>query len=114
MFSVTHNDKFTLQDKNYAIWNHQNVGPVFGGYSIYSIYSGYSIGYSGGSYSGGSDLGIGDKANQGLYSCSYVNHTYNNNNYKKGDKKSYERFCGNPNNYNFAVTEWEVWQVEFA
>ena len=29
MFSVTHNDKFTLQNKDYAIWNRQDNGPCF-------------------------------------------------------------------------------------
>ena len=50
IFSLTHNDKFTLQQPENAIWNHPNYGPRFGS---------------------GCDLKVHDKSN--LNNDSYAN-----------------------------------------
>ena len=86
--------------------NSTKLGSMFG--------SGSTDGSSHSLLSHGHDLCIADQANQNEDSYSNVNRSYHNANYKMGDEKSWERFCGNPNGYNFKVVEWEVWQVEFA
>ena len=37
LFSLTNKDKFTLQEKDKAIWNHINYGPIFGSGADFSI-----------------------------------------------------------------------------
>ena len=86
IFSLTHNDKFTLQQPDKAIYNYCDYGPTFGG---------------------GHDICVHDKANSNNSSYANICSSYHNEKYKKGDKASWERFHGNPkNSHNFKVREW--------
>ena len=57
IFSLTHNDKFTLQKPEYAIYNGQSFGPYFGG---------------------GCDLCVCDKSNTSNSSYANICHSYHN------------------------------------
>ena len=85
IFSLTHNDKFTLQEPDKAICNYSSYGPIFGG---------------------GNDIRVNDKAISNNNSGANICTSYHNEKYKKSDKASFERFHGNPNNYQFKVREW--------
>ena len=85
IFSLTHNDKFTLQKPDNAIYNNSSFGPNFGF---------------------GSDILVYDKANSKNNSRANICSSYHNEKYKSGDKASWERFHGNSNNYQFKVREW--------
>ncbi len=60
IFSLSNNDKFTLQKPEYAICNSKNYGPTFGG---------------------GCDLYVCDKANSSNSSRTNICHTYHNEKY---------------------------------
>ncbi len=93
IFSVTHNDKFTLQKPEKATHNYQIYGPRFGS---------------------GADLAICDKANSSRNSCTKICESYHNEKYKLGDKESWKRFHGgSTGDYHFKIKEWEVWKVEW-
>ena len=86
IFSLTHNDKFTLQQPDNAINNNCDYGPMFGN---------------------GKDIHVFDKANSNNNSRANICSSYHNEKYKNGDKASWERFCGNPDNSQyFKVKEW--------
>jgi hypothetical protein len=94
MFSLTHNDKFSLQGPENAIYNHPNYGSTFGG---------------------GHDLRVCDKANSSKGNYTNICCSYHSDNYKYGDNASWERFHGGlTENYSFRTKDWEVWAVEWA
>ena len=68
MFSLTENDKFTLEKNKPAILRQTEIGPAFGGLSP--------------------DFYICDKANLIDDSYTQINKAYRNPNYSSKDKKS--------------------------
>ncbi len=94
IFSLSHDDKFTLQSPERAIQNSSAQGPRFGG---------------------GPDLHICDNANSSNYSYACICNSYHNEKYKRQDKASWERFHGgSTGNAQFKIREWEVWKIEWA
>jgi hypothetical protein len=94
VFSLSNKDKLTLSQyhREYAIKNRKGYGPSFGS----------------------DDLTIFAGADKGQYSIANIGFAYQNINYKCKEKKSWEKFCGNPNNSNkFIIVEWEVWELVF-
>ena len=65
IFSLTHNDKFTMEKTENAIYNHSSYGPTFGG---------------------GHDFCIRDKANSSIGSYVNICYSYHNTKYTKGSK----------------------------
>jgi hypothetical protein len=93
IFSLSHNDKFTLQKPEQAILNGSSYGPRFGA---------------------GADLDICEWANSSNKSSANICWSYHNEKYKYNDKLSLERFHGDTTgSANFKIKEWEVWAVEF-
>lgn len=94
IFSLTHDDKFTLQSTEKAIQNSSSQGPRFGG---------------------GADLHIFYSENSSNYSYACICNSYHNEKYKRQDKASWERFHGgSTGNAQFKIREWEVWKVIWA
>ncbi len=94
IFSLSNNDKFSLQKPENAILNAQGFGPIFGG---------------------GGDLRVCDKANSLNGNYTNICFSYRNEKYKFNDKASLERFNGDSTgSFNLKIKEWEVWAVEWA
>jgi hypothetical protein len=89
---VTHKDKFTLARPEKATVNNEVFGPAFGS---------------------GCDIIVRDMANLNANSFGRICTSYENENYKMGEKESWERFHGgSTGSYFFKIKEWEVWVVD--
>ena len=85
IFSLTHKDKFTLVKKTHSVRLDVLYGPTFGN---------------------GQDFIIRNKANEASDSTANINSAYYNSNYKKNDRASWEKFCGNSSCSSFKLKEW--------
>jgi hypothetical protein len=90
LFSLTENDKFNLVNKENAIRNNSNYGPIFGE---------------------GRDLIILTKQIQIIrHMQTSIIHTKTKN-MKANQNKAWEKFIGNAESSKFKVKEWEVWSL---